>query len=546
MKKYKYITSILLLIITSSCGVFVNSIDNKDFETINYKGKDVSIIFTHNVNGETHPCGCRHFPLGGLPQVAGLLHRERSNKHVIYIDTGDLLYPSSVVPKSLLKSLNFTAKNLVQAMNDLKLDYFVPGDQDFAGGLSLLQNIAKNSNFKFLISNLRNEKTIKHKKWALINNGPNKIFIVGVVNPNTLPTQYQELFLNPIYSLKKTMIELKKNGFNPKNNFHRLIILSHSGMDYDEKMAKEYPRTDWIIGAHSQSFTKDSFDIKNTKLVQVLSRNHYLGNISIKHNVSRKQDKYKLLEIRDSLAGLLKPNKYINFINKHKIDLQKIQDTEQSSMDSEKFLTATSIPTASSCIECHTKQGEFWMGTSHSLAYSTLVKAKEEKRQQCIGCHSVGFKKGNGFFKTSNILNFDNQDDLTKKQIQNLKNKYHRSIKKIMKDVISVRRLNKKQIHSKSKKIYQLNEKLKIKTNFSNVQCLNCHSNSVNHPFENKKMKRSSAKTFSKIRSRCLSCHTKDQSIDWYKKDNSGLPSELNELQFFENYKKVACPKIDQ
>ena len=56
----------------SSCSFIIEKfINDESYDVVGLKKKKLSIVFSHNVHGETHPCGCRHFPLGGLPQVAG-------------------------------------------------------------------------------------------------------------------------------------------------------------------------------------------------------------------------------------------------------------------------------------------------------------------------------------------------------------------------------------------------------------------------------------------------------------------------------------------
>lgn len=51
----------------------------------------------------------------------------------------------------------------------------------------------------------------------------------------------------------------------------------------------------------------------------------------------------------------------------------------------EKYLTA------STCQTCHQEQYDWWKGTTHSHAFATLEKTNDQWRQDCIGCHTLGY-----------------------------------------------------------------------------------------------------------------------------------------------------------
>ncbi len=84
------------LIVVSSCSYYIAKVDEKHVTKASVE-KKFSLLFSHNISGETHPCGCRNFPLGGLPQVAGLFADIQKESDILYVDTGDTFFPSSVV-----------------------------------------------------------------------------------------------------------------------------------------------------------------------------------------------------------------------------------------------------------------------------------------------------------------------------------------------------------------------------------------------------------------------------------------------------------------
>jgi len=540
MKKISFI--LLSVLIISSCSYFISLIDDGEYEVLNTEKPQLNLIFSNNINGETHPCGCRHFPLGGLPQVAGKLHELKKTGEMIYVDTGDTLFPTSILPEWLRKSLTFSAKNLAMGLDQLGLKYFVPGEKDFAGGIEFLREIANAVKFKFLLSNLKDPKTIPHIKYAKIEHGPHRIFLMGVVLPETLGT-YAHLFTAPKAAIAATIELIGKAGYDEKNPFHRLIVLSHSGMDDDKELSKKYPQLDWIIGSHTQSFTTYPVEEGKTKIVQVLSRNHYLGHIKINFKKGKKYDTYQIHEIRDELAKLITPNPFDDFIINHKKQVARLQDEEQE-QSFKGDLAVDKLKTANTCIGCHQSQSNHWEKTPHSIAFYTLLQVQEQNNLTCIKCHSVGQGQLQGFLKAKDIVQFDETIKEAHKDIH--RKKYWDQVREALSPIKSVRKLSAKDLKIYSRKWVAIDEKNKVKHNFSNVQCLNCHDKATDHPFENNTVVIDKKERFAKIQQKCLNCHDRDQSPLWYKKDKKGFPTKLNDKKFLNYYEKISCPDHTQ
>jgi nitrate/TMAO reductase-like tetraheme cytochrome c subunit len=534
---------ILTLILLSACGKLTTqkprSEQTAPLEVSSKAG--LKIIFSHNINGETHPCGCRHFPLGGLPQVAGAISELEKESDILYVDTGDMLFPSSTLPSSLEKSLKFTAENIIKAQESLGLKLFIPGDQDFAAGLQYLENISKNSRFQFLLTNFKNTPNdyqnahFKFRSWTYVEKGDHKIFLLGLVYPTVLNTQYAHLFETPVVQMKKSLKELPSHGYEQDNPKHRLVVLSHGDTYSYVRLAKAFPQIDWIIGSHNQAFLNTPKVEGNTKIVEVLSRNHYIGEINIDLKEGKNKDSYKILEMREHWGKKLKPNPLQSFIDEHKKKLTALQIKEQM-QQIEPNTIQSPIPTASSCVDCHEAQVDQWKTTPHSLAFSSLVKVKENHNPSCVKCHSVGYKQKGGFFKTHDIINFSNKQASAN---------YWKEYKSQTKNIQSVRKLNKNELEKYNHKLDKLAEKFKIEKNHSNVQCLNCHSIDFDHPFSGNLIKRTKKEIRKDATSKCLTCHNRDQSPEWYIKKKNGLPGKLNKQLFKEQIKKMSHPNLD-
>lgn len=527
------VVALLICLIVSSCTYFINTIDEGEYNVTGIDKDNFSIIFSHNINGETHPCGCRHHPLGGLPQVAGVMHKISKDSDTLYVDSGDTFFASSSIPTTLENSLSFTAKNLAKGLGMLNLAYMLPGEQDLAMGWDFLKEVQTTNNFSYLVSNASTSFPLNYKKFTILEKGPHKIFLIGLSDPNIFESKYRSAFVNPFSVIDDLRKELQKAGYKKDSPFHRLIALTNSGMDVDTEIAKRFVELDWIIGSHSQSFTKFPTEEGKTKMVQVLSRNHYLGEIKISLKSDKSKDSYFIHETRDETAKLLVPNPFREFLTKHKEQLSKIQLDEQSSMT---VTTggALKFNTSNSCLECHQAQSDHWQKTPHSIAYLTLVKAQEENNLACIKCHSLGLNSPNGFAKARDIVHFEESDEA---KLKKLKDSYMKELKASFLDFSSVRKLPPKSIENISKKWQELDKRKGVTHNFANVQCLNCHDKHLEHPFSTSEVELSSKAKYEGMKTKCLNCHDPDQSPTWYN------GKDVNEAQFINMMKKVACPK---
>jgi hypothetical protein len=516
-----------LTLLLTSCTQFVQNTDDEYFDVIDNKTKSehLSLIFSHNINGETHPCGCRSFPLGGLPQVAGELYDLRSKVPLFYVDTGDAFFPSTQVPALLEKSQVFTAKKIAESFDANGLDLFLPGDQDFAFGEDFLAEISKKHKFNFLISNLSPKSKIKHTKWIAKKFGNQNIVFLGILEPSLLPAKHRDLVTSPYKSVTDTL-KIVEEKLGKLENL-RIVLLSHSGMDFDKRFAKKFPQINWIIGSHSQAFTQLTVDVGQTKIVQVLSRNHYLGHIKIAAN-NKAKDSFKVIEVRDELKDKWKKNKMLTWLDEYKTSIDAIQLEEQKLMTSDSGEFSHKSNTAASCLECHKEQSEFWQGTAHSIAYVTLENAKSGNNPNCIGCHSLNYKKLDGFQNTDDMV-------LSNKNLD----KYWKEWESNVHPIKSIRKLSSKKIKSHAKKWMKLDEKNEITHNFANVQCLNCHDKAGDHPFEMDDV----VKKTTDYMSKCLKCHTNDQSPSWYSKNDKGIATTVNKSYVSGIIKKIACPK---
>lgn len=532
MKTFSRWSLIALVVLVVACSQLVRTLDGGYEEKVAPKtgSTSASLVFSHNINGETQPCGCRQFPLGGLEQVAGIFHQLSERTSFIYVDTGDAFFPSPIIPDPVRKSWLYNAQGIHHAFETFKLTFFVPGDQDFAAGLSFLENLSQKASYTFLLSNLKSGTKIKSRPWAKVDLAGKTLYFIGILYPELLPPEVATYFSSPEEGIKNAL-----NSIGKLAETDQVILLSHSGMDKDKELVNLYPRLNWVLGAHSQSYTIRPTDQGTTQLVQVLSRNHFLGEIKFPLN-DTEATSFGLLESREELAQVVNPNPMTSWMQNYRQELKKIQIAEDSAQTYTSGV-AEKLPTANSCLDCHQKQVSFWQTTSHSLNYQTLIQKGSQYDPQCIGCHSAGYKHPQGFSSIENMVVFKEEP---KNKEAHLK-QYWEELSPSFAKVKSIRQMDGKTRQSLSVKWMKQDEKFGVTHNYANVQCINCHDKTREHPFDGDK--KVAKMTTADYQNKCLECHTKDQSPQWYIKDEKGLPGAVDAKIFSAQLKRVSCPK---
>ncbi len=543
MKKFLFFLIPILLI---GCDQALQWLEGEEYSSQIVMGSKTnsdhfSLVFSGNINGETHPCGCRHFPLGGLPQVYGLFSELKSKKQFIYVDAGDTFFDSITLSDFQRESKIFNARKLVESLNTLGLSYFVPGDQDFAAGNKIFLELMSDAKFALLAANFKPPKNLKTpinwKPWVKHKIGPKTIYLVGIVDPQML-REGGSLFSNPQTALENAMKSIKADGYKSKNKRQHLILISSGGHSFDKRVLNLHPEFNWVLGAHNQNFNKTPENVGKTQMVQVLSRNHYMGEIkfSFAETPSKEfqENQYYVHEVRDELGKLVKENPFYEFLDKLKADLKVIQEKEESKISSA-FESSAPLLTANSCIGCHQEQADKWHQTDHSIAYMTLIRVNEEKKGECIECHSLKFREA--FNKTSEIVLFEQKPNNEKL------NNYWKAFKSKFAPYPVVRELATEKVSKISKAWLRFDDQQEATHQYANVQCLNCHDQRPEHPFEINKSQLSKAARKEKIKINCLNCHTPDQSPEWYEKTGN---KRLNEQVFDTHYQEIACPSLNK
>lgn len=179
---------------------------------------------------------------GGAARVATIVARY-GGKDPLVLFSGDLLGSSQ-------NGLVLQGSDMVDVMNRLGVDAAVFGNHEFDYGTDVLTKRVRESKFDWIATNLANANTgvppAGAKPWVIAKHGGMKVGILGLVDDWLDATsagpeiKYEDFVTAGRRAAKK----LKSEGADV------VIALTHMFMANDEKLAREVPEIDLILGGH--------------------------------------------------------------------------------------------------------------------------------------------------------------------------------------------------------------------------------------------------------------------------------------------------------
>lgn len=238
----------------------------------------VLLLHTNDIHGRLLPDKDGATPAGGLSKLSAIIKnlKNKSGGNTITLDAGDFA-------QGTMESNYFHGEPVIKYFNSCGYDALELGNHDFDWGVNRLRETLKNARFAILGANIqaKNEKYPPFLKPYLIKEIQGvKIAIIGVITPQTptitkLGSTGGLIFLSPEEAVKPLIAKLKKQGVKT------FIVLSHCGIDQDEKLAAQVPEIDLIVGGHSHTWLKTPVKVGKTFILQAYCYTRALGRINL-------------------------------------------------------------------------------------------------------------------------------------------------------------------------------------------------------------------------------------------------------------------------
>lgn len=183
--------------------------------------------------------------IGGIARRATLANRIKAEMHgnALLVDAGDIMEGTPF-------GLEYTGEPDFAAMRAAGYDAATPGNHDFRISLDGFYRNLRIASFPIVCANLIDRKTGKPAvpAYKVDDFRGAKIAVFGLTVPSPEFQSAKEGldFLDPFETAKKLVPELRKQA-------DVVIALSHLGSADDERLAKEVPGIDVIVGGHSHA-----------------------------------------------------------------------------------------------------------------------------------------------------------------------------------------------------------------------------------------------------------------------------------------------------
>ena len=190
---------------------------------------------------------------GGLARVS-TLRKEimRGSPNTLFLLSGDTISPS-------VESITYKGRQMIDAWNNVQLDYSVFGNHEFDFGPDVLRERVSESKFKWLGANVIDKKTGKlfadTPLFDIREFDGVKVGIFGIVLPESKTTSSPGPdidFLDSCETANRVIPRIRAAGA------HAIVALTHLTMAEDKQLARCAPGIDVIIGGHEHTLLQSS------------------------------------------------------------------------------------------------------------------------------------------------------------------------------------------------------------------------------------------------------------------------------------------------
>ncbi|MGB3245334.1 MAG: bifunctional metallophosphatase/5'-nucleotidase [Sulfitobacter sp.] len=222
---------------------------------------------------------------GGSARLTSAIADARSRtNNAILVDGGDQF-------QGTLFYTYYKGMLAAEMMNKMGYDAMTVGNHEFDDGPEVLKGFMDAVNFPVLMSNadVSAEPLLADKlaKSTIIERGGEKLGLIGLTPQDTdeLASPGDNItFSDPVAAVQGEVDKLTAEGVN------KIIVLSHSGYNVDQKVAAETTGVDVIVGGHSNTLLSNTDEraagpyptmVGSTAIVQAYAYGKFLGELNV-------------------------------------------------------------------------------------------------------------------------------------------------------------------------------------------------------------------------------------------------------------------------
>jgi 5'-nucleotidase len=214
---------------------------------------------------------------GGLARVSTLRKRIlKESPNTLFLMAGDTISPS-------VESITYKGAQMIDAWNQIGLDYAVFGNHEFDFGPDVLRQRVAESKFTWLGANVFDAKTGKTfadtPPFVIREIGGVRVGIFGIVLPETKTTSSPGAnvdFRASCATAREVIPQMRARGANT------IVALTHLSIREDKELARCAPEIDVIIGGHEHTLHESLAG--RTPIFKMTSDGREMGQIDLNIN----------------------------------------------------------------------------------------------------------------------------------------------------------------------------------------------------------------------------------------------------------------------
>lgn len=250
--------------------------------------KQVCILYFNDLHGHLQPYQ-KDFKnpqmVGGVAKFKKVLDQIRKENNAKKIPTF-LVFAGDLLQGTIMSTI-FQGEPDIQVLNLMKVDVACPGNHEFDYGFANMEKICKQeSMFPWVCANIYQENKVPGTphiiydrllpSFLILQKENVRLGVIGTITPDTKWTTHPKnvenlLFSDPVKEVAGIAEQLKEQ-------VDMVIVVSHSGREFDKQMAK-IPGISVVIGGHNQVLIDPPDLIGATPVCQAGDHGDYLGRV---------------------------------------------------------------------------------------------------------------------------------------------------------------------------------------------------------------------------------------------------------------------------
>lgn len=196
-----------------------------------------------------------HSNIDDMPRLATLVKEYEAKGEVLLVDAGDRIIGNAYVDDDSRPGMP-----MIELMNEVGYDVVTLGNHEFDKGPKVLRSMIEGSEFEWVCANVKVLSGMKQiKPYHIIKYKGAKIGFAGVVTtdmggrPAGNKSSYETFAFTPDSESAYMVGERLDN----RSDFS--ILLSHMGLESDERLVAMDSEYDWIVGGHSHDVVNSDY-----------------------------------------------------------------------------------------------------------------------------------------------------------------------------------------------------------------------------------------------------------------------------------------------